>query len=111
LRPAVYKQGSALFARFDIVGHSFEGNNHFSVDYGLSILGPPGADGAAKPLFVQESAATESKESFYPQRWVPCAFELNLDKDVPVGEHTLVLTLRDKQNGATQEFRQTFQVQ
>ena len=111
LRPAVYKQGSALFARFDIIGHKLEGNNHFSVDYGISILGPPDATGAAKPLFVQESAAAEAKESFYPQRWVPCAFGLNLDKDVPTGEHTLVLTLRDKITGATREFRQVFQDQ
>jgi hypothetical protein len=111
LRPVVYKQGTALFARFDIVGHKFEGNNHFSVDYGLSILGPPNEAGVAKPLFVQESAAAESKDSFYPQRWIPCAFGLNLDKDVPVGEHTLVLTLRDKISGASQEFRQAFQVQ
>lgn len=111
LRPAVYKRGTALFARFDIVGQALEGNNHLSVDYGLAILGPPDADGIAKPLFQQESAAAESKDSFYPQRWVPCAFGLNLDADVPLGEHTLVLTLRDKVSGATQEFRQTFQVQ
>lgn len=111
LRPAIYKQGSALFARFDIVGQKLEGNNRFSVDYGISILGPPNADGEAKPLFVQESAAAETKDSFYPQRWVPCAFGLNLDKDVPTGEHTLVLTLRDKISGAVQEFRQPFQVQ
>lgn len=111
LRPAVYKQGSALFVHFDIVGHKLEGNNRFSVDYGISILGPPGADGAAKPLFVQESAAEETKDSFYPQRWVSCDFRLDLDKDVPTGEHTLLLTLRDKVSGAVQEFRQPFQVQ
>jgi hypothetical protein len=111
LRPAVYKQGAALFARYDIVGYKFEGNNHFAVDYGVSILGPPDAEGIAKPLYVQETAATESAESFYPQRWVPGGFGLNLDKDVPVGEHTLVLTLRDKVGGTVQEFRQTFSVQ
>ena len=111
LRPASYKQGAALFARFDIVGYKFEGNNHYSVDYGLSILGPPNAEGIAKPLFVQESAAAESAESFYPQRWIPGGFGLNLDKDVPLGEHTLVVTLRDKVSGTTQEFREMFQVQ
>ena len=111
LRPAVYKQGAALFARFDIVGHKLEGNNRFSVDYGISILGPPNADGLAKPLFFQESVAEETKDSFYPQRWVPCTFRLDMDKDVPTGEHTLVLTLRDKISGAVQEFRQSLQVQ
>ena len=111
LRPAVYKQGASLFARFDIIGHKFEGNNHFSVEYGISIIGPPNADGVSKPLFVQESAATETGESFYPQRWVPGGFRVDLDKDVPVGEHTLVLTLRDKIAGTAQEFRQAFTVQ
>jgi hypothetical protein len=111
LRPAIYKQGASLFARFDIVGYKFEGNNHFAVDYGISILGPPNAEGVAKPLFVQESAATESAESFYPQRWVPGGFRIDLEKDVPLGEHTLVLTLRDKVGGATQELRETFTVQ
>ena len=111
LRPAVYKQGAALFARFDIIGYKFEGNNHYAVEDGLSILGPPNAGGVAKPLFVQESAAAESAESFYPQLWIPGGFGLNLDKDVPMGEHTLVLTLRDKLGGTTQEFRETFSVQ
>ncbi len=111
LRPAAYKQGAALFARFDIVGYKFEGNNHFAVDYGLSILGPPNAEGESKPMFGQESAAQESKESFYPQRWVPCAFGLNLDKDIAPGEYTLVLTIRDKVGGETQEFREKFSVQ
>lgn len=111
LRPAVYKQGAALFARFDIIGYKFEGNNHYSVDYGLSILGPPNADGVTKPLYVQETAASESAESFYPQLWLPAGFGLNLDKDVPLGEHTLVLTLRDKLSGAMQEFRESFVVQ
>lgn len=111
LRPPVYQQGASLFARFDIIGHKFEGNNHFAVEYGISILGPPNAEGVSKPLFVQESAATETGESFYPQRWVPGGFRIDLDKDVPVGEHTLVLTLRDKIANATQEFRQTFTVQ
>jgi hypothetical protein len=111
LRPPVYKQGASLFARFDIVGHKFDGNNHFAVEYGISILSPPNAEGVSKALFKQESAATESGESFYPQRWVPGGFRIDLDKDVPVGEHTLVLTLRDKVAGTTQEFQQTFTVQ
>jgi hypothetical protein len=111
LRPVVYKQGTSLFARFDMLGYKFEGNNHFSVDYGISILGPPNAEGIAKPLFTQESAAQEASESFYPRRWLPCGFRIDLEKDVPVGEHTLVLTLRDKLSNTTQEFRETFRVE
>ena len=110
LKPAVFRQGTGLFARFEIVGYKLEGNNHFSVEYGLAILGPPSAEGEAKPLFTQATAAAEAGESFYPQRWIPAGFGLNLEKDVPIGQHTLVLTLRDKLSGATQEFRETFEV-
>lgn len=111
LRPPVYKQGASLFTRFDIIGYRLEGNNRFSVDYGISILGPPNEQGESKPLFAQETAATETGESFYPQRWIAGGFRLDLDPDVPVGEHTLVLTVRDRIGGTSREFRQPFTVQ
>lgn len=110
LRPPVFRPGAGLFARFEIIGYKLEGNNRFAVEYGLAILGPPNPQGEAKPLFSQENAAAETGESFYPQRWILGGFGLNLDKDVPVGQHTLVLTLRDKLSGATQELRETFEV-
>jgi hypothetical protein len=111
LRPPVYKQGATLFARFDIIGYKFEGNNRLSVDYGISILGPPNAEGVAKSVYVQESAAEESTESFYPRRSVPAGFGLGLDEDVPAGEFTLVLTIRDKVSGETKEIREPFSVE
>jgi hypothetical protein len=110
LRPAVYQPGSALIVRFDIIGYKFDGNNHFSVDYGISISAPSNAEGVAKTLFTQDVAASQTSESFYGQRWVPGGFGINLDPNVPLGEHTLVLTLRDKVGGVTQEIRQTFEV-
>lgn len=106
----VYRQGSTLIARFDIIGYKTEGNNHFSVDYGLSIQGPPNDEGVSNTLFKQEIAAEQAGESFYPQRWVPGGFGINLDPDVPLGQHTLILTIRDKVGAATQEIRQTFEV-
>ena len=105
-----YRQGSALVARFDIIGYKTEGNNHFSIDYGISIAGPPDAEGNSKTLFKQEVAAQQASESFYPQRWVPGGFGVNLDPNVPLGQHTLVLTIRDKVGGTSQEIRQTFEV-
>lgn len=110
MQTPVYKPGSALIVRFDIIGYKLEGNNRFSVDYGVSIAGPPNAEGEEKTLFTQESAASQSSESFYAQRWVAGGFGVNLDPDVPLGEHTLVLTLRDKIGGIAQEIRQKFEV-
>jgi hypothetical protein len=110
LRPAVYKQGSPLFAKFEMIGYAFEGNNHFSVEYGLEILGPPNAEGVRKTMFGQEKAAAESSEAFYAQRWVPAGFGLNLDPDIAPGEYTLVIRLRDKVSGKTADVSQAFQV-
>jgi hypothetical protein len=106
LRPAVYHPGSMLWARFDIAGHKFGANNKFDVGYGLAVLG---ADG--KQLFAQPEAAGESKESFYPQRWVPGALSLSLDQNVPAATYTLVVTVRDKIGNITTELREMFQVE
>ncbi|HSP68770.1 MAG TPA: hypothetical protein VLN48_13655 [Bryobacteraceae bacterium] len=107
LRPPVaYKQGSTLWARFEMAGYKFEANNKFSVEYGLAILG---ADG--KELFAQPAAAAESKESFYPQLRVPGALSLHLENNVPLASYTLVLTVRDKIGGDAVELRESFRVE
>lgn len=106
LRPAVYRPGSMLWARFDIAGYKVAENNRFDVSYGLAILG---ADG--KQLFAQPDAASQSKDSFYPQRWVPGALSLSLDANVAPATYTLVVIVRDKLNEETTELREIFQVQ
>ena len=107
LRPPItYKQGSTLWARFEMAGYKFAANNKFSVEYGLAILG---ADG--KELFAQPVAAAESKESFYPQLRVPGALSLRLDANVPLASYTLVVTVRDKIGGDAVELRETFSVE
>jgi hypothetical protein len=106
LRPAAYHPGSMLWARFEITGYKFGGNNAFSVDYGLAVLG---ADG--KQLFAQPEAASESKASFYPQRTVPGVLSLSLDKNVPTAAYTLVVTVRDKVGNVTVETREPFTVE
>jgi len=107
LRPPItYKQGSTLWARFEMAGYKFEANNKFSVEYGLAILG---ADG--KELFAQPVAAAESKESFYPQLRVSGALSLRLDNNVPLASYTLMVTVRDKIGGDAVELRETFSVE
>jgi len=107
LRPPItYKQGSTLWARFEMAGYKLAANNKFSVEYGLAILG---ADG--KELFAQPVAAAESKESFYPQLRVPGALSLHLDANVPLASYTLVVTVRDKIGGDAVELRETFSVE
>jgi hypothetical protein len=109
-RPAVYHPGGTLWARFDIAGYKFGENNQFSVNYGLAILGSAEAGAEPKQLFAQPDAASESKESFYPQRVVPGALSLNLDPNVAVGTYTLVVTVHDKVGDRNAEFREQFQI-
>jgi hypothetical protein len=109
-RPAVYHPGGTLWARFDIAGYKFGDNNRFSVDYGLAILGAGEPRGEMKQLFAQPEAASESKESFYPQRIVPGALSLNLDQNVALGSYTLVVTVHDKLSDQNAEFRESFLV-
>jgi hypothetical protein len=105
LREPVYHPGEMLWARFDITGYKFGDNNRFSVDYGLAIL-----RGTGEQLFSQPVAAEESKESFYPQRYVPGVLSLSLDQNVAKGSYILVITVRDKIGNQTGELRQPFQV-
>jgi len=106
MHPAVYHPGDMLWARFDITGYKFDENNRFSVEYGLAILNAAGAQ-----VFAQPDAAKESKESFYPQRFVPGVLSLSLDPNVPKASYTLVVTVQDKIGNQTWEIKQPFQVE
>lgn len=105
LQPPVYRPGTMLWARFDIAGYKLAENNRFDVGYGLAILGAED-----KQLFAQPDAAQESKDSFYPQRWVPGALNLSLDANVAAGTYTLVVIVRDKLSATSTELREPFQV-
>jgi hypothetical protein len=105
MKDAVYHPGSMLWARFDITGFKYGDKNRFAVDYGLAVLRNTG-----EKLFEQPVAAEDSKESFYPQRYVPGMLSLTLDPNVAKGSYILVVTVRDKVGNQTFEVRQPFQV-
>lgn len=102
----VYQAGDTLWVRFDITGYKFGEKNRFEVEYGLKILGPGG-----ETMFSQPVAAKETSESFYPQHYVPGLLSLGLNKDLPKGSYTMVITMRDKIGDQTWETREPFQVQ
>jgi hypothetical protein len=106
MRPAIYHPGDTLWAKFDITGYKFAENHKFSVDYGLAIL-----NAAGEQIFAQPAAASESRESFYPQRYVPGALSLNLDANVVKAAYTLVIIVHDKIGEQSQESKQAFEVQ
>jgi hypothetical protein len=106
LRPAIYHPGEMLWARFDITGFKYGDKNRFSVSYGLAILNSEG-----QQLFAQPDAASDEKESFYPQRYVPGVLSLSLDQNVAKAKYTLLVTIHDKVGNQTFETRQDFEVQ
>jgi hypothetical protein len=106
LDPAVYHPGEMLWARFEITGYKLEEKNHYSVSYGLVVLKEDG-----EQVFAQPDAASDSKDSFYPQRYVPGALSLSLNQGVPAGAYTLVVTMRDEVGHQTAESRGRFRVE
>lgn len=106
MRPAVYRPGDTVWARFEITGYEFGEGNRFAVAYGIKVLRASGAT-----LFEQPVAADEEQESFYPQRLVQGGLSLNLTKDLTPGEYTIVVTVTDKIGEQTYEETATFQVE
>lgn len=102
----VFRPGTMLWAKFDIVGFKLGENNKLSVSYGLAVL-----DAEGKELFAQPDAASDTKESFYPQRWVPGTLSLNLQPNVPATNYILQVTATDKIAGTTTEVRHPFRVE
>jgi hypothetical protein len=106
MEAAAYRPGENVWARFDIIGYKLGAGNSFDVQYGLTVIRPDG-----KPGFSQPDAATLKEQSFYPRRYTPAALSLTLPADIAKGEHTIVLTVRDRIGSQTAESQQKFSVE
>ena len=102
----LYHPGQMLVARFQVAGFALGEKNRFAVGYGLRILGASG-----KELFVQEEAASDEGEPFYPRRLLNGALTLSITEGVQAGEYTLAVTVRDKVGGQTAEAQGRFRVE
>jgi hypothetical protein len=106
LTPAAYRSGDTLWARFDVTGFKPGEKNRIQVVYGISILSPSG-----KEMLSVPQAAVEKQSPFYPKRYFPGIFSLNVQPKTTPGEYTLVVTVRDEVGNQTGESRQTFRVE
>jgi hypothetical protein len=108
LTEPVYPVGGQVWTRFDIVGYetSPPPKNGFEIEYGLTVTGPDD-----KAVISQPKAATEKYENFYPRRFLPAGFRLDLPKDGKKGRHELVLEIRDQVSGKKLELRREFLVE
>ena len=106
MEAAAYRPGENVWARFDIIGYKLGASNAFDVQYGLTVIRPDG-----KPGFSQPEAAELKEQSFYPRRYTPAALSLTLPADIVKGEHTIVLTVRDKIGNQTVDTQEKFSVE
>lgn len=106
LSPAAYRPGDSVWARFEITGYKFGEKNRFSIDYGIKVLRASG-----KLLFEQPVAATEERESYYPQRHIPGSLSLKLTRDLAKGAYTIIVTVHDHIGGQTYQTKQVFTVE
>jgi hypothetical protein len=106
LSTPAYRAGDTVWARFDITGYKYGEGNAVDVEYGVSVLSPSG-----KVLFSQPRAAAEQTASFYPKRYLPNSFNLNIQPKTPPGAFTIVLTVKDNVGDQTYETKQQFSVE
>jgi len=90
LRTVAYRPGDMLWVRFDVTGYKYGEQNSIDVAYDVAVLVSGG-----RQLFAQENAAVEKSQAFYPQPWVPGAFNLSLQSNMNPGTYTLMITAHD----------------
>jgi hypothetical protein len=106
LRTVAYRAGDMLWVRFDATGYKFGEQNSIDVAYDVAVLAPDG-----KQLFAQENAAVERSQAFYPQPWVPGAFNLSLQSTMRAGTYALVITAHDGVGNQTASAKADFRVE
>lgn len=100
----VYRPGDTVWANFYITGYEISAGNSFNVESELEIV-----NGEDKVLYTFEPAG-EQGTPFYPRRWLPASFRLDLDKDVPVGEYFVRVLVHDRLNEKTFQTKEVFVV-
>lgn len=85
-----YRPGDTLWGSFYITGFELRQNNSFDVDSSLQVVDSEGE------VMFSFTPQEEEGESFYPRRWLPGHFRVDLEKNIPAGEYVLVLSVQDK---------------
>lgn len=102
----IFKPGDGVFARFDIIGYKFGAKNKVDVAYITTVIAPGG-----KVLWTQPEPAVEQSESYYPQRYVPAAMGINLQKNIRPGEYAIGVQVKDATGNQTYESKFTFTIE
>jgi hypothetical protein len=106
LTEPVFRPGSSMYARFQIVGYKYGEKNADEVTYGVSILGS-----GDKVLYTQDPAVDDKTEGFYPKPWVDATMSLSLAPGTKTGAYTLLVNAKDKVGNQSVEIRKPFRVE
>ncbi len=106
LRTPAYRAGDIVWVRFDITGYKYGEQNAIDVSYDVAVFAAGG-----RQLFMQEDAAVEKSQAFYPQPWVPATFNLTLQSNMNAGVYTLAITAHDGVGNQTASLRTDFKVE
>ena len=104
LAEPIYRPGGTVWARFHITGFKVAEDNSFAVESSLRVL-----SAEDKVMFSFESGG-EKGSPFYPRRWLPAKFSLDLDSDLLPGEYVVLVSVHDKLQQKTFQERHRFQV-
>lgn len=102
----IYKAGTVIWVKFDIVGFKYGPANKIDVSYVFSVL-----SGAGKVLFTNPEAAGDQTESFYPKSYVTGEFSVPIQGNVKPGEYGLSVQVKDGIGNQTYEAKQGFTVE
>ena len=99
-----YRPGDTVWANFYITGYRIAEDNSFNVESELEIL-----DQEDEVLYAFERAG-ERGSPFYPRRWLPASFRLDLEEGIPLGEYFVRVLVHDRLSDKTYETREVFVV-
>ena len=94
-----------VWVRFYITGYKYGEMNAIDTSYDVDLLA---ADG--KSVMHQEDAAMEKSMAYYPQPYIPAAFNLTLKSTMAHSLYTLVITAHDAMGNQTATAKADFQV-
>lgn len=102
---AQFEPGDTIFGEFFITGYRLLDDNSFDVHADLQFL-----DQEGKVLFDFKPQGQQGA-SFYPRRWLPATFRLDLDKTLTPGSYQIGLKIDDRLGKQVYESRKPFLVE
>jgi hypothetical protein len=92
LQVVAYRPGDTIWARFDMTGFKLGPRNSVQLSYDVAVHRPDG-----RVIFHRENAARQKLEGlFYPPQVVPGVLSVTTTPDLPRGEYTFIIFLKDE---------------